>query len=55
MAKKPLVALNSRIKEEDKEFISEVAFDNDLSMSDIISVGALKEAKRIEKQLKKEK
>jgi len=52
MAKVNKVALNSRVLPKDKEFIEKVAFDYDLSMSDIISKGALREAKRIEKMQK---
>ena len=55
MAKQPMVSLNSRIPKEEKRFIEDVAFKLDISMSQIISDGALKEAKRLIKEFDKNK
>ena len=54
MAKKPTVNLSSRTTEENKAFIIDVAFKTNNSMSQIISDGALIQAKKILKEFEKE-
>ena len=46
--------MNFKINEEDKDFLQTVANESGLSMTSIVIMGAVKEAKKILKDLKKD-